>query len=77
MIDSCSMLEIRKKSSLRNVKRFTLGFLISKYHTDREFLLFQLVSLDIFFNIRFPPDAPNLHSKLKLRSHPKTIFFLL
>ena len=60
-IGSCSILESRKKSSLRsakpetwfcrNGKRLTLDFLFSKCHTNRELLLFQLVSLEISFLI--------------------------
>ena len=86
MIDSCSTLEIRKKSSLRsmkpktwfcrNVKHFALGFLILQIsQKQRVFFISISFARDFFFNIGFPPDASNLQSKIKLKSPPKTILF--
>ena len=86
MIDSCSTLEIRKKSSLRsmkpetwfcrNVKRFTLEFLILQIsHKQTVSFISINFARDFLFKIGFPQDASNLQSKIKLKSPPKTIFF--
>ena len=71
MIDSCCMLEIRKKPSLRsmkpetwfcrNVKRLTLGFLILQMsHKQKASFISIRFARDFFFNIGFPPEASNL-----------------
>ena len=88
MTDSCSVLEIRKKSSLssmklemwfcRNVKRLALGFLILHISSKQRVSFISInFARNIFFNIGFLPDASNLESKIKLKSSPKTIYFVI
>ena len=80
------MLEIRKKSSLRsmkpetwlcrNVKRLTLVFLILQMSLKkRAYFISVSFARDFFFNIKFPPEASNLQSKIQLKSPPKIMFF--
>ena len=62
----------------RNVKRLTLGFLILQMsHKYKASFTSNSFARDFFFNIGFPPEASNLLSKIKLKSPPKAMFFLL
>ena len=71
MTDSCSILEIRKKSSLFSmktemwfclkVKRLKLGFLILQMsHKKRVSFISISFAIDFFSKIGFPPDASNV-----------------
>ena len=86
MIDSCSVLEIRKRikppfNETRNVvlpkcKTFTLRFLFLQIsHKQRVPFISISFARYFFFNTEFPPDASNLQSKIKLKSPQKILFF--
>ena len=86
MTDSCSILDIRKKSSLRSlksetcfclkVKRLMLEFLILKMsHKKRVSSISVSFAIAFFFKIGFPQDASNFWSKIKLNHLQKQCLF--